>query len=113
MQEPRIEHWEAALHVIRYLKGTIGQGILLRATSPIHLTGWPDSDWAGCSGSRRLVTGWLVQIGTSIVSWKSPKQDVVSLSSTETEYRAMTEVLKELLWIKGCYLTSASSILHQ
>lgn len=101
MQSPRTKHWEAAVHVIRYLKRTIGQGILLRAASPIHVTGWSDSDWAGCSASSRSVTGWLVQIGTSIISWKSQKQDTVSLSSTEAEYRAMTEVLKELLWIKG------------
>ena len=29
MQEPRKEHWEAALRVVKYLKGTPGQGILL------------------------------------------------------------------------------------
>lgn len=104
MQTPRTEHWEAAIHVIRYLKGSIGQGIMLRAASPIHVTGWSDSDWAGCSASRRSVTGWIAQIGTSIVSWKSQKQDTVSLSSTEAEYRAMTEILKELLWIKGLLL---------
>ena len=101
MQKPRIEHWQAVMHVIRYLKGTIGQGIMLRASSPLHVTGWSDSDWSGCRSTRRLVTGWIVQIGTSIVSWKSQKQDTVSLSSTKAEYRAMTEVVKELLWIKG------------
>ncbi|KAH7510943.1 hypothetical protein FEM48_ZijujUnG0062300 [Ziziphus jujuba var. spinosa] len=39
MQEPRIEHWEAALRVIRYLKGTPSQGILLRADSDLSLHG--------------------------------------------------------------------------
>ncbi|KAH7534036.1 hypothetical protein FEM48_Zijuj04G0195000 [Ziziphus jujuba var. spinosa] len=39
MQEPRIEHWEAALRVVRYLKGTLSQGILLRADSDLSLHG--------------------------------------------------------------------------
>ena len=46
MQAPRLEHWEAALRVVRYLKGASGQGILLRADSDLTLQGWCDSDWA-------------------------------------------------------------------
>ena len=94
MQQPQEAHWEAALHVIRYLKGTLGQGILLRAAPPIHLTGWSDSDWEGCPLTRRSLTGWIVQIGSSVISWKTQKQDTVALSSTEVEYRAMTELVK-------------------
>lgn len=101
MQQPQEIHWEAAMHVIRYLKGTLGQGIFLRTAPPIHITGWSDSDWEGCPITRRSLTGWLVQIGSSIVSWKTQKQDTVALSSTEAEYRAMTEVLREIKWIKG------------
>lgn len=37
MQEPRIEHWEAALRVVRYLKKNPGQGILLRSDSRLTL----------------------------------------------------------------------------
>ena len=48
MHAPRAKHWLAALKVVRYLKGTIGQGILLRADSPMHFTGWCDSDWGSC-----------------------------------------------------------------
>ena len=68
MQQPKEAHWEAALHVIHYLKGTLGQGILLRAALPIHLTGWSDSDWEGCLLTRRSLTGWIIQIGSSIIS---------------------------------------------
>lgn len=42
MQSPRIEHWEAAQRVVKYLKGTPGQGILLCADSPLILSGWCD-----------------------------------------------------------------------
>ena len=101
MQQPQEAHWDAALHVIRYLKGTLGQGILLRSSPPLHVTGWSDSDWEGCPLTRRSLTGWVVQIGSSIISWKTKKQDTVALSSTEAEYRAMTKVLKEMKWVKG------------
>lgn len=101
MQTPKEEHWLAALKIVRYLKGTLGQGIILRAKSSMHVTGWCDSDWGGCTTSRRSLSGWIVQIGDSPISWKTKKQDTVSCSSAEAEYRAMGAATKELLWLKG------------
>ncbi|XP_057543951.1 secreted RxLR effector protein 161-like [Amaranthus tricolor] len=92
MQEPRSEHWEAALRVVRYLKGTRGQGILLSADSDLTLQGWCDSDWVACPLTRRSVTGWLVFLGHSPISWKTKKQPNVSTSSAEAEYRSMAAV---------------------
>ncbi|RVW82223.1 Retrovirus-related Pol polyprotein from transposon RE2 [Vitis vinifera] len=105
MQEPRIEHWEAALRVVRYLKGTPGQGILLRADSDLSLQGWCDSDWAACPVTRRSLSGWLVFLGQSPISWKTKKQHTVSRSSAEVEYRAMAAVTCELKWLKGLLLS--------
>lgn len=85
MQSPKEEQWLAALKVVRYLKGTLGQGIILRAESPFHLTGWCDSDWGGCPITRRSLTGWIVQLGSSPVSWRTKKQDTVACSSAEAE----------------------------
>ena len=89
MQKPQEEHWLAALKVVRYLKGTIGQGVLFRANTTLSVTGWCDSDWGADPSSRRSLTGWIVQFGISHVSWKTKKQDGVSLSSTEAEFRAL------------------------
>lgn len=88
MQQPREEHWSAALKTVRYLKGTVGQGILLRANPTFSITGWCDADWGACPTSHRSLTGWIIQFGTSPIAWKTTKQDVVSLSSTEAEFRA-------------------------
>lgn len=101
VKKPKVDHWAAALHVVRYLKGTLGQGILLRADSPLHLTGWCDSDWNGCPLTRRSLTGYVVQLGSSLVSWRTQKQDTVSRSSAEADNRAMAEVLCELKWLKS------------
>ncbi|CAL9233873.1 unnamed protein product [Arabidopsis halleri] len=101
MQAPKEDHWLAALKVVRYLKGTLGQGILLRAESSFHLNGWCDSDWDSCPLSHRSTTGWIVQLGSSPVSWKTKKQNTSSASSAEAEYRAMNAVTKELLFLKN------------
>ena len=37
-------------------------------------------------------------VGENLVSWKSKKQSVVSQSSAEPEYRAMTQSICEIMW---------------
>ncbi|XP_019101835.1 PREDICTED: uncharacterized protein LOC109133295 [Camelina sativa] len=100
MHAPQELHWEVVLRVVRYLKNNPGQGILLRAATDLHITAWFDSDYAGCSLSRRSLTAWFIQLGGSPVSWRTQKQDVVSRSLAEAEYRSMAETVCELLWLR-------------
>ncbi|KAL9411723.1 hypothetical protein AB3S75_045346 [Citrus x aurantiifolia] len=78
MQQPRERHWDAALRVVRYLKGNPGQGVFLSSDCDLQLYGWCDSDWASCPLSRRSLSGWFVVLGSSPISWKSKKQHTVS-----------------------------------
>lgn len=110
MQCPRAEHWEAALRVVRYLKGNPGQGIHLSSSCDMQLHGWCDADWAGCPLTRRSLTGWLVFLGDSPVSWKTKKQHTVSRSSAEAEYRSMAMTTCELTWLKA--LLSSLGVSH-
>jgi len=100
MQHPRQDHWDAAIRVVRFLKSTHGQGILLSSTSSLKLHGWCDSDWAACPLTRRSLTGYFVQLGDSPISWKTKKQPTVNWSSAEAEYRAMAFLTQELTWLK-------------
>ena len=51
----------------------------------------------------RSLTGYCVFLGDSLVSWKTKKQKVVSKSSTEAEYRSMSQTTSELVWIEAVF----------
>ncbi|KAG6526851.1 hypothetical protein ZIOFF_016854 [Zingiber officinale] len=99
MSQPTIEHFKAALRVLRYLKGSPGCGVFYSSTSPRTLKVYSDSDWAKCQDTRRSVSGYCVFLGNSIISGKAKKQNSVAKSSTEAEYRAMSTATCEVLWI--------------
>ncbi|CAL1410190.1 unnamed protein product [Linum trigynum] len=99
MTDPRVDHLAAVHRILRYLKGTQDCGLLFPSTGSATLCGFSDSDFAGCVDTRRSTSGWCIQFGGSFISWRCKKQDKVSKSSTEAEYRAMSEVSSELVWI--------------
>eukprot|EP00253_Pinus_taeda_P010683 PITA_10683 len=64
------------------------------------LQGFSDSDWAGNRDDRRSTSGYAFHIGSGVVSWSSKKQPTVSLSSTESEYKTLTNATCEAIWLR-------------
>ena len=112
MQQPRKLHMEAALRVVRYLKGAPGRGLFFSSKNDLRLRAYCDSDWAGCPLTRRSTTGYCVFLGPSLISWRSKRQKTVSLSSAEAEYRAMTGACCELTWLR-CLLKDLGISHHE
>nr|GEV91432.1 retrovirus-related Pol polyprotein from transposon TNT 1-94 [Tanacetum cinerariifolium] len=100
VSDPLRNHLKAAKRVLRYLKGTPGQGILLPGEGPTTLTAYCDSDRLGCPFTRRSRTGYLLLFSGGPISGKTKKQSVVSRSSAEAEYRAMASTVCEILWVR-------------
>ena len=91
---------DSVIRILRYLKATPGQGILLPNTGSIRLEAYSDSDWLGCPMTRRSRTGYFISLGGAPISWRTKKHSVVSRSSAEAEYRAMATTVSEILWLR-------------
>lgn len=96
---PTTLHWDAAVHVLKYLKGSPSTGIFISSHSNLQLTGYSDADWGACRDTRRSLSGYCIFLGSTLVSWKCKKQHTVSASSAEAEYRSLSTTTKELMWL--------------
>ncbi|GJW06494.1 hypothetical protein Tco_1568917 [Tanacetum coccineum] len=67
----------------------------------VDVTGFVDSDYAKDPDKGRSITGYAFLVQGCVVSWKATLQHVVALSTTEAEYMALTEAVKEAIWLRG------------
>ncbi|XP_071704209.1 secreted RxLR effector protein 161-like [Rutidosis leptorrhynchoides] len=100
MHQPQVHHLEAAMRIIRYLKKTPGHGVVFKKNGHLEAQIYTDASWAGEKGDRRSTSGFFTIVGGNLVAWNSKKQNVVSLSSAESEFRGIAKGVVEALWIK-------------
>ena len=103
LANPGKNHWEAVKWILKYLRGTANVGLVFGTNHGNHVdvTGFVDSDYAKDPDKGRSITGYAFLVQGCVVSWKATLQHVVALSTTEAEYMALTEAVKEAIWLRG------------
>jgi hypothetical protein len=122
MAAPRLSHWRALLHLLRYLAGTPNLGITFTgarkqreakeapkdnfelmpsgddSTASYYnvLIAYSDADWGSELPRRRSRTGYVLYLNGGPVAWSSKLQPSPALSTTEAEFYAMCDTAKEV-----------------
>lgn len=99
MQNHRDVHLKTVPRVLRYINGTVGQGLVFSSTNDLVLRGFCDNDWGTCPITKRFITRYCMLLGNSLISWHSKKQYVVCRSTAEAEHRALATTTYELIWL--------------
>ena len=101
MHAPQNHHWQVVKRILRYLAGTVHHGLLLHRTSTSNVLAFADAYWVADLDDRKSTIGFCVYLGSNLIAWSTHKQNCVSRSSTEAEYRVVVVVMAKLLWLRS------------
>jgi hypothetical protein len=98
-----MDHWKKLLHNIKFVITTEYLALKLKpdtTQSFFEMEGITDSEFGADQDTRISVFGYEVYFCKALVAWKSRASRSVTLSSTEAEYVALSEVTKEIIFVK-------------
>jgi hypothetical protein len=118
-ENPKLSHEKAVKRIVRYLKRTPTEGIVLRPDSTRGIQCYVDADFAGGWSSADADdptsvysrTGYVIMYAGCPIVWVSKLQTEVALSTTEAEYIALSQAMRDLIPLLGL-LEELSPILH-
>jgi hypothetical protein len=116
---PRLSHEKAVKRIIRYLKHSPNEGILLRPDSSKGIQCFVDADFANgwnssdCEELSSVYsrTGFVIMYAGCPLVWVSKLQTEVALSTMEVEYITLSQVMRELIPLIGI-LEELTPVLH-
>jgi len=102
---PQRCHELAVKRIVRYLKGTNTQGFHLRPATERRLDCYVDADFTGNwtpatshdPNSVKSRTGYVILFASCPVLWASKLQSEIALSTTEAEYIALSQAMRDLI----------------
>lgn len=100
VENPTVSDWKAVKRIFRYLKGKENYAIAYMPNCRNEMTVYCDADFAGDQDSSRSTSGMVFMIGDGPINWKSTRQNLISLSSTEAEFVSLCQAVKDTVWLK-------------
>jgi hypothetical protein len=100
MHNPSRPHWNVVKHIFTYLVNTQDYGIKFGPNEPLLLIGYTDLDYVGCLDTRKSTFEYFFRFGYGAISWRSKLQHYTGTSTTKAEYVAMSDAVKEVLWLR-------------
>ncbi|OAE18605.1 hypothetical protein AXG93_1923s1620 [Marchantia polymorpha subsp. ruderalis] len=97
---PGKHHWKAVKWIMRYLRGTTDLSLCF-GRGKLTVKRYVDADFADDQDMRRNTIGYVYTMSSTAVSWVSRLQKLVTLSTKESEYVAVTEAAKKKIWMKS------------
>ncbi|GBE80058.1 hypothetical protein SCP_0212610 [Sparassis crispa] len=99
-RNPGIAHWSALKCIYQYLKGTVDIWLMLGSSEDNDIVGYSDADGMSTEG-HRAISGYIFMLNGGAVSWSSKCQNLVTLSTTEAKYVALTHTSKEAIRLRS------------
>ena len=90
----------ALRYVLRFIKGSMKWVFRLEKVEmgkSVSINAYADSNWAGCSKTRKSTSGLVIKIGSNSLEFASRTQSSLALSSGEAELYALGSCVAEAL----------------
>ncbi|GJW33745.1 hypothetical protein Tco_0053777 [Tanacetum coccineum] len=98
---PTEKYLKEVKRIFWYLKYTINMGLWYLKDTGFKLTGFLDSDHAGCLNSRKSTSGDIQFIGgDKLVRWSFKKQDCTLMYTAEADYVSLSTCCAQVLWLR-------------
>ncbi|GKE84199.1 ribonuclease H-like domain-containing protein [Tanacetum coccineum] len=94
-------YFSALKQILRYVCGTLDHGLQLYSSSTISLVAYSNADWACCPTTRRPTSDYCVFLDNNLLSWSSKRQQTLSQSSAEVEYRGVVNAVADTCWLRN------------
>ncbi|KAG5219223.1 ion channel CASTOR [Salix suchowensis] len=104
MHAPTVHHFSMVKRILRYLKGTIGRGIVMTRNNHTNMMGYTDSDWAGNQLDRRSTTGY-----SGTIFYNYTKQ-IKNMKLKRKKREQKRTIAKETFFLKSVSVSKARAI---
>ena len=115
---PTRRHFRLAKGAWQYLHNTARLGLKTTISAekdknPIQLEVYSDADWGSGKPDRKSISGTVVKYGNSVISFKSKKQNLISLSTFEAEFIALVSSIQIGIMIRNLLIFLDEPILKK